>query len=155
VSFSFSNRSHLIYHQFFRPNELQKMRIVYAGLPQVRVEALHFAPEDISGDRLLAMMKVDESNRKDITSFNVTDGRLTVSFLDMPLYMESIMALLRSKSTFDYATFKEELSSQDFSKTQKDMLSLRLSLLDSCLLGGNLENRVSTHFSPGSLTIIE
>jgi hypothetical protein len=34
------------------------MRQVYASLPNVKVAPLHFAPEDISGDRLLAMMKV-------------------------------------------------------------------------------------------------
>ena len=43
------------------------MRKVYAGLSGVRVEPLHFAPEDISGDRLLAMMKVDESNRASLS----------------------------------------------------------------------------------------
>ena len=40
------------------------MKKVYSGLPKVRVEPLHFAPEDISGDRLLAMMKVEESGRQ-------------------------------------------------------------------------------------------
>jgi hypothetical protein len=40
------------------------MRQVYAGLPNVRVAPLHFAPEDISGERLLAIMKVDSDTRK-------------------------------------------------------------------------------------------
>lgn len=40
------------------------MRRVYAGLPNVRVEPLHFAAEDISGPRLLAMMKVDSTERE-------------------------------------------------------------------------------------------
>lgn len=39
------------------------MRRVYAGLPNVKVEPLHFGVDDISGERLLAMMKVDENNR--------------------------------------------------------------------------------------------
>lgn len=47
-----------------RPTNLQPMKKVYSGLPNVRVEPLHFAPEDISGDRLLAMMKVEEGGRK-------------------------------------------------------------------------------------------
>ena len=47
-----------------RPTNLQPMKKVYAGLPNVKVEPLHFAPEDISGDRLLAMMKVDENSRR-------------------------------------------------------------------------------------------
>jgi hypothetical protein len=43
---------------------MTQMRQVYAGLPNVRVAPLHFAPEDISGERLLAMMKVDTDSRK-------------------------------------------------------------------------------------------
>jgi hypothetical protein len=39
------------------------MRRVYEGLPTVRVEPLHFASGDISGERLLSMMKVDENAR--------------------------------------------------------------------------------------------
>jgi hypothetical protein len=73
----------------------------------------------------------------------------------MPLYMESIMAMLRNMETFDYSAFREELTQQTFSNTQKAMLNLRLSLLDSCLKGGTTENRIATHFSPGTLTIIE
>ena len=40
------------------------MRKVYSGLPHVRVEPLLFSPEDISGERLLAMMKVDDNTRE-------------------------------------------------------------------------------------------
>lgn len=47
----------------YRPNNLRAMRTVYQGLPGVQVEPLHFAPQDISGERLLAMMKVDENTR--------------------------------------------------------------------------------------------
>jgi hypothetical protein len=46
------------------PNYVNRMRQVYAGLPNVRVAPLHFAPEDISGERLLAIMKVDSDTRK-------------------------------------------------------------------------------------------
>jgi hypothetical protein len=46
-----------------RPNNLRAMRTVYQGLSGVQVEPLHFAPQDISGERLLAMMKVDENTR--------------------------------------------------------------------------------------------
>ncbi|THG98002.1 hypothetical protein EW026_g4118 [Hermanssonia centrifuga] len=119
------------------PSNLQSMRKVYAGLPRVKVEPLHLAPEDISGERLLSMMKVDENTQ-------------------MPLYMESIMALLRSMDDdFDYGRFRSELDKQKFSGSQKAMLKLRLSLLDSCLMGGNLLNRVSNHFRRGQLTIID
>ena len=74
----------------------------------------------------------------------------------MPLYMEAIMSILRRmESSFDYATFRDELNQTKFNPGQKSMLNLRLSLLDSCLEGGNAVNRVSTHFKKGHLTIVE
>ncbi|GJE88158.1 hypothetical protein PsYK624_042410 [Phanerochaete sordida] len=119
------------------PTNVQAMRRVYGGLPSVRVEPLHFSAEDISGERLLAMMKVDGDTQ-------------------MPLYMEAIMAILRNmESNFSYEAFREELKNQQFNPGQKAMLNLRLSLLDSCLKGGNSTNRVSTHFRQGQLTIID
>ena len=66
------------------------------------------------------------------------------------------MTILRSmEDSFDYTKFREQLSAQTFSATQKSMLKLRLSLLDSCLKDGNASNRVATHFKKGHLTIIE
>lgn len=118
------------------PGDLVKMQRVYAGLPGVEVKPLHFAPEDISGDRLLAMMKVDEGSQ-------------------MPLYMESIMAILRSMDDFNYNTFRARLQEESFNPSQKAMLNLRLSLLDSCLKGGTSNNRVANCLKPGTLTIIE
>ncbi|EKM56166.1 uncharacterized protein PHACADRAFT_145298 [Phanerochaete carnosa HHB-10118-sp] len=119
------------------PSNIRAMRRVYAKLPAVRVEPLHFSPEDISGERLLAMMRVEENGQ-------------------MPLYMEAVMTILRSmEDSFDYTKFREELGAQSFSGTQKSMLKLRLSLLDSCLKDGNASNRVSTRFKKGHLTIID
>lgn len=40
------------------------MREVYAPLSHVKVAPLHFATDDISGDRLLAMMKVESDARE-------------------------------------------------------------------------------------------
>ena len=83
-------------------------------------------------------------------------SRITLLVTEMPLYMEAVMTILRSmEDTFDYTLFREELKAQSFSGTQKSMLNLRLSLLDSCLKGGSTKNRVSTHFGKGHLTIIE
>jgi hypothetical protein len=73
----------------------------------------------------------------------------------MPLYMEAVMGILRSMERFDYDIFREELRAQNFAPSQKAMLNLRLSLLDSCLKDGNSYNRVATHFCEGRLTIIE
>ncbi|EKM56159.1 uncharacterized protein PHACADRAFT_209647 [Phanerochaete carnosa HHB-10118-sp] len=119
------------------PANLQAMKQVYAGLPAVRVEPLRFSAEDISGERLLAMMKVDENTQ-------------------MPLYMEAIMSILRSmENKFNYNDFRSQLKQQKLNPSQKAMLNLRLSLLDSCLEGGNKVNRVATHFRKGQLTIVD
>lgn len=40
------------------------MRKVYEPLANVKVEALHFSSKDINGERLLAMMKVDDGGRE-------------------------------------------------------------------------------------------
>ncbi|VDB85071.1 unnamed protein product [Peniophora sp. CBMAI 1063] len=119
------------------PNSLPTMRRVYAGLPGVTVEALRFSSTDINGPRLLSMMKLEDGAQ-------------------MPLYMESLMNLLRSmESNFDYARFRRELDAQDFSPGQRSMLNLRLALLDSCLTGGSPQNSVSSQFLDGQLTIID
>jgi hypothetical protein len=56
----------------------------------------------------------------------------------MPLYMEAIMNILRKMNdSFDYAVFWQQLAAQKFNPGQKAMLNLRLSLLDSCLEGGD------------------
>lgn len=130
------------------------MRHVYSTLPNVKVEALHFSAKDITGERLLAMMKVDDSGRKcPIFVFVVPD--LTGSHSEMPLYMELIMSILRDMDEFDYGSFREALTQHELSNQQKAMLNLRLALLDSCLKGGDETNSVSTHFSQGMLTIVE
>lgn len=75
---------------------------------------------------------------------------------EMPLYMEAIMSILRSmENKFNYKDFRWQLKQQKFNPSQKAMLNLRLSLLDSCIEGGNYSNRVSTHFRKGHLTIVE
>ncbi|VDC07734.1 unnamed protein product [Peniophora sp. CBMAI 1063] len=119
------------------PNSITNMRRVYAGLPGVTVEPLHFAPGDINGSRLLSMMKL-------------ADGQ------QLPLYMEALMDILRSMETnFSYTAFRAELARQKFSPAQKAMLNIRLALLDSCLAGGDEGNSVSRHFVQGQLTIID
>ncbi|EIM79532.1 uncharacterized protein STEHIDRAFT_163570 [Stereum hirsutum FP-91666 SS1] len=118
------------------PNRVGAMKSVYANLPGVKVEALRFASGDISGERLLAMMKVDDHDQ-------------------MPLYMELVMTLLRDMEVFDYNEFRAMLAKQKINGSQKAMLNLRLALLDSCLRGGNANNCISTHFRQGALMIVE
>lgn len=75
----------------------------------------------------------------------------------MPLYMESIMNILRSmdEDLFSYDAFRQQLEEQQFAPAQKMMLNLRLALLDACLEGGTNQNRVGNYFKEGHLTIIE
>jgi hypothetical protein len=73
----------------------------------------------------------------------------------MPLYMEAVMGILRSMEHFDYNIFRQQLKAQNFAPSQKAMLNLRLSLLDSCLKDGSSSNRVATHFCEGQLTVVE
>jgi hypothetical protein len=71
--------------------------------------------------------------------------------------MEVIMNILRSMDIFDYQAFRAKLDEESrcFAPNQKSMMALRLNLLDACLKGGNMVNRVSSQFKPGHLTIIE
>lgn len=73
----------------------------------------------------------------------------------MPLYMELILSILRDMDEFDYKSFRTSLDQHKLSSQQKAMLNLRLTLLDSCLKGGDRSNSVTSHFSQGRLTIIE
>lgn len=138
-----------------RPNRVGAMKSVYANLPGVKVEALRFASRDISGERLLAMMKVDDRDRE--FSIDLVCCSLIECFCssEMPLYMELVMTLLRDMEVFDYDEFRVMLAKQKINGSQKAMLNLRLALLDSCLRGGNANNCVSTHFRQGALTIVE
>lgn len=114
------------------------MRRVYSALPNVSVVPLRFASEDMNAGRLLAMMKVD------------TDSRI-------PLCVEVIISILRNVQAFSYHIFREKLEEQSktFSPSQKSMVNLRLSLLDTCLRDGNTSNGISSHFQCGQLTIVE
>lgn len=130
------------------------MKRVYAGLPTVKVEPLLFAPGDISGERLLSMMRVEESART-FSSNSRFMSRISC-LTEMPLYMESVMTILRSmQDNFDYAAFRRALNGQGFNFNQMAMLKLRLALLDSCLEGGDENNSASSHFKKGQLIIIE
>ena len=69
--------------------------------------------------------------------------------------MEAVITIFRTMDTFDYSKFRQELKALSFNATHREMLSLHLSLLESCVKGGNTENRASTYFKKGHLTIIE
>ena len=131
------------------------MKRVYAVLANVKVEPLLFAPGDISGERLLSMMKVDDNTRMFCVFLGAEISSLR-RLIEMPLYMEAIMNILRSmQDNFDYPTFRSALTQQGFNRSQSAMLKLRLSLLDSCLEGGDETISVASHFKNGQLTIIE
>ena len=65
------------------------------------------------------------------------------------------MAILRGmEDNFDYRDFRDQVGRAKFNSSQKSMLNLRLSLLDSCL-NGDESNSIKSHFKAGQLTIIE
>ena len=66
------------------------------------------------------------------------------------------MAILRDmEDNFSYSTFRKKMGRAKFNEGQRSMLNLRLSLVDSCLSGGNASNSIKSHFKAGQLTIIE
>lgn len=66
------------------------------------------------------------------------------------------MAILRGmEDDFNYTDFREQIGQAKFLGNQKAMLNLRLSLLDSCLNGGDTSNSIKNHFKAGQLTIVE
>ncbi|EKM51770.1 uncharacterized protein PHACADRAFT_150450 [Phanerochaete carnosa HHB-10118-sp] len=119
------------------PPNLQAMRKVYSGLLNVQVEPLHFSPENISGERLLTMMRLNENSQ-------------------LPIYMEAIMTTLRTmEHDFNYQVFRQKLDELNLKPDQRTMLNLRLMLLDSCFKGGETVKSVSSHFKKGQLTIVD
>lgn len=54
-----------------------------------------------------------------VSNFNIYTRMSADSNAEMPLYMESIMAVLRSmQDNFDYAAFRSALTSQGFNRSQ-------------------------------------
>lgn len=54
------------------------MKAVYAGLPNVKVEALRFNSPDINAQRFLSVMKLEETERESLAAFRSTIGALIV-----------------------------------------------------------------------------
>lgn len=78
------------------------------------------------------------------------------SWLEMPIYMEAIMTILREmEHNFDYDLFCKKMKNLKLKSDQRTMLDLRLSLLNSCVKKGNSTKRVSSRFKKGQLTIVE
>ncbi|KAF8637208.1 hypothetical protein AX16_010867 [Volvariella volvacea WC 439] len=118
------------------PSRLEERKYVYADLPNVEIRPLYFSPTDINSERLLSVMKWYEGQ-------------------GMGIYMEVVLAILRGMSTFSYEELRKKMKERSLPLTNKQMLELRLTLLDSCLNGGSTTNSVSTYFEPGHLTIID
>lgn len=52
---------------------MEEMTEVYAHLSHVEVKPLHFSAKDLSGERLLAMMKVDDNERMPFSNGNASE----------------------------------------------------------------------------------
>ncbi|EKM56168.1 uncharacterized protein PHACADRAFT_29116 [Phanerochaete carnosa HHB-10118-sp] len=71
------------------------------------------------------------------------------------LFLALMYILGTMESNFNHSAFRDKLTQQAFNPAQRAMLNIRLLLLDSCLVGGNANNRVSTRFCKGQLTIVD
>ncbi|GJE88802.1 hypothetical protein PsYK624_048890 [Phanerochaete sordida] len=119
------------------PSNLETMKRAYAALPNVEVKPLFFGPRDISGERLLSIMRVDKHSQP-------------------PIYMENIKTIFRSmEPVFDYQNFRRKLGEISLKGENKIMLDLRLTLLDSCINGKQNTKSVSSDFKKGQLTIVD
>lgn len=88
---------------------------------------------------MLKLMNVDESGR-------------------VPLYMAQILRILRHMAmqgvAFDYKTFKQHVNNERFEAVQRNMLDMRLDLLESFLdLKGLYKDDML--YEPGEITIMD
>ena len=67
------------------------------------------------------------------------------------------MSILRSMDgQYNYDEFSAQVAGLPvFFEAQQDVIRARLAPLDICTQAGNSTNRVSSHFKPGQLTIIQ
>lgn len=113
---------------------------MYERLPNVQMVPFLLKSEVLDIGALHTLMAVDEKSTT-------------------PLYMAKVEAILRDialKSAdgfMNYLEFKRKLAEENFDSTQKNMLSMRMSLLESFL---DLEGTAPVpDFKPGEVTIID
>ncbi|KAJ4373674.1 hypothetical protein N0V86_007817 [Didymella sp. IMI 355093] len=113
---------------------------MYERLPNVQMVPFRLKTRTLDIGALHTLMAVDEKST-------------------MPLYMATVEAVLReiasrsADGSLDYLEFKRRLAKEKFDSTQKNMLSMRMNLLESFL---DLESTAPVpDFKPGEVTIID
>jgi hypothetical protein len=125
-------------HVLVSPSNFVNISKLYLRVPNVSVSSFKLKPENLDIDVMLTLMNVSESDTQ-------------------PLYMAAVTQILRDMATkggaFNYLDFKARLRSCPFNKTQKNMLQLRLDLLESFLDLDNTSTEV--RFREGEVTIMD
>lgn len=121
------------------PSNFLRISKLYSRLPNVTVTRFKLNPRNLDIDIMLKLMNVDESD-------------------STPLYMAQIEKILRDIATtfeaFDYAEFKRRLNEHNFNPAQRNMLDMRLNILESFLdLDGRYPEKLV--FIPGEITIMD
>jgi hypothetical protein len=120
-----------------RPSSIKTMTRVYAHLP-VKVLPFYLKPEQLNAERLLALMRVDDTPT-------------------VPLYMHSVLTELRAMGAdgFNYTAFRAKIASLDLNDVQKQMLDLRLGILDSYIQSSRADWSLSKYFKAGTLVLVD
>jgi hypothetical protein len=136
---NFPNGNHVKQvHVLVSPSNYINISNLYLRVPNVSVSAFKLKPQNLDIEIMLTLMNVSESDTQ-------------------PLYMAAVTQILREMATkggaFNYLDFKARLRACPFNKTQKNMLKLRLDLLESFLDLEGTSPEVS--FREGEVTIMD
>ncbi|KAJ7430794.1 hypothetical protein B0H11DRAFT_2134212 [Mycena galericulata] len=118
------------------PSNVNRRRRAYASLDQVNVEPLYLSEQDLTADRMLAIMGCDNIEM-------------------MPLYMHTALLIIRNMGVdaFSYQEFKRRLDLEKLNFTQRAMIKLRLDLLDAFLRPGAPD--IESYFTAGGLVLVD
>jgi hypothetical protein len=120
------------------PSNYINITKLYSRVPNVSVSAFKLKPHNLDIEIMLTLMNVSASNAQ-------------------PLYMAAVTQILREMATkggdFNYLEFKVRLEDCPFNPAQRDMLQLRLDLLESFL---DLDDKgTELRFREGEVTIMD
>lgn len=143
------------------PTCLQTMKKAYAGL-HVDVQPFRLRARDLTACRVLSIMMCDESahGKSDLFVARKSCSLPRADALDSqghkPLYMQVLLTILRDmgQDGFNYKRFRFLLSQQKFSEQQKEMLNLRLNILDS-IVADDKSFSLQDYVQPGSMIVLD
>ncbi|KAJ7080294.1 hypothetical protein C8R44DRAFT_70625 [Mycena epipterygia] len=118
------------------PSNVNRRRRAYGSLDRVRVEPLSLSEQDLTADRMLALMGCDNIET-------------------MPLYMHTALLIIRNMGVdaFSYIEFKRKIGLESLNPMQKAMIKLRLDLLDAFIHPG--VRNIESYFAAGGLVLVD